>query len=71
MDYSSAAHEKIDVKITGNHAQLIGDSRVLAEVFGGGRHTWRLGQTISCKKENDAWLMEKSIASVYGKVSEK
>ena len=65
LNYFSAAHEKIDVQITGDYAQLIGDSRVLAAVFGGDRHTWRLRQTISCKKENGAWIMEKSIASVY------
>lgn len=65
LNYFAADHEKIDVQITEDHAELIGDSRVLAAVFGGGRHTWRLRQTISCKKENDAWLMEKSIASVY------
>ena len=65
LNYFSAAHEKIDVQITGDHALIIGDSRVLAAVFGGGRHTWRLRQTISCKKENSAWLMEKSVASVY------
>ncbi len=65
LNYFSADHEKIDVQITGEHAVVIGDSQVLAAVFGGGRHTWRLRQTISCKKENDAWLMEKSVASVY------
>ncbi|MBD5453285.1 MAG: nuclear transport factor 2 family protein [Lachnospiraceae bacterium] len=65
LNYFSADHEKIDVQITGEHAVIIGDSRVLAAVFGGGRHTWRLRQTISCKKENSVWLMEKSVASVY------
>ena len=65
LNYFSAVHEKIDVQITGDHAQLIGDSRVLAAVFGGGRHTWRLRQTISFNKKNGAWLMEKSVASVY------
>ena len=65
LNYFSADHEKVDVRITGEHALIIGDSQVLAAVFGGGRHTWRLRQTISCKKENDVWLMEKSVASVY------
>ena len=46
LNYFSAAHEKIDVQITGDHALIIGDSRVLAAVFGGGRHTWRLRQTV-------------------------
>ena len=65
LNYFSADHEKIDMQITGEHALIIGDSQVLAAVFGGGRHTWRLRQTISCKKENGVWLMEKSVASVY------
>ena len=65
LNYFSAIHEKIDIQITGDHALIIGDSRVLAAVFGGGRHTWRLRQMISCKKENGMWLMEKSVASVY------
>lgn len=65
LNYFAADHEKIDVQITEDYAKLIGDSQVLAAVFGGGRHTWRLRQTISCKKVNDTWVMEKSIASVY------
>lgn len=65
LNYFSAIHENVEVQITENHALIIGDSRVLAAVFGGGRHTWRLRQTISCKKENGTWLMEKSAASVY------
>ncbi len=65
LNYFSAIHEKIDVQITGDHALIIGDSRVLAAVFGGARHTWRLRQMISCKKGNGIWLMEKSVASVY------
>lgn len=65
LNYFSAVHEKIDVQITEEHALIIGDSRVLAAVFGGGRHTWQLRQMIFCKKEKGIWLMEKSVASVY------
>ena len=65
LNYFSATHEKIDVQITEDNALIIGDSRVLAAVFGGGWHTWQLRQTISCKKENGTWFMEKSVASVY------
>ena len=65
LNYFSAIHEKIDVQITEDNALIIGDSRVLAAVFGGGWHTWQLRQTISCKKENGTWFMEKSVASVY------
>lgn len=65
LNYFSAVHEKIDVQITGDYARLIGDSQVLAAVFGGGRHTWQLRQTISCKKEHGTWKIEKSVASIY------
>lgn len=65
LNYFSAVHEKIDVQIAGDYARLIGDSQVLAAVFGGGRHKWKLRQTISCKKEHDIWKIEKSVASVY------
>ena len=65
LNYFSAAHQKIDVQIKGDYALIIGDSRVLAEVFGGGRHTWRLRQTISCEREKGAWIMKESIATVY------
>ena len=65
LNYFSAVHKKIDIQITEDHALIIGDSRVLAAVFGGGRHTWQLRQTISCKKENGTWFMEEAVASVY------
>ena len=65
LNFFSAANDKIDIKITGDCAWLTRERRDLAAVVGGGRHTWRLRQTISCKKENGAWIMEESIASVY------
>lgn len=49
LNYFSAIHEKIDVQITGDYALLIGDSRVSAAVFGGGRNIWQLRLTFSCK----------------------
>lgn len=65
LNYFSASHENIDIQIRGYDALLTGDSLVLAAVFGGGKHTWKLRQTISCKKIGDTWFIEKSVASVY------
>ena len=42
LNYYSAQHQNIDVKIEDSKAVLTGQSVVNAAVFGGGRHTWRL-----------------------------
>lgn len=42
LNYYSAEHEQMDIKVNGDRATLRGRSRVNAAVFGGGRHTWRL-----------------------------
>lgn len=42
LNYYSATHEQTDINIDGDSATLTGRSRVLAAVYGGGKHTWRL-----------------------------
>ena len=42
FNYYSAEHDSIEVTVTGNRASIIGKSRVLAAVYGGGEHSWRL-----------------------------
>lgn len=63
-DYS-ADHESIQVRQSGDQAALVGRSRVLAAVFGGGRHSWRLQQKIALTKQNDVWRMTLAEASTY------
>ena len=65
LNYYSARHENMPLKITGNQAELTGQSRVNASVFGGGRHTWRLQQKIKLKKTDGVWRMTQAVASVY------
>ncbi len=65
LNYYSALHENMPVKIDGNQAELTGQSRVNAAVFGGGRHTWRLQQKIKLKKTSGVWRMTQAVASVY------
>lgn len=65
LNYYSADHESIQVGQSGDQAALVGQSRVLAAVFGGGRHSWRLQQKIALTKQNDVWRMTLAEASTY------
>ena len=65
LRYFSAQHENIKVSINGNLAELIGQSRVAAAVFGGGRHTWVLQQRLTFVKKGEDWLITEAVASTY------
>lgn len=65
LNYASADHDSMDVAINGDHATLIGKSRVHAAVFGGGWHTWRLEQDLRLVKINGTWRITLSEASTY------
>ena len=65
LNYYSANHENIPVRLDGDTAKLTGQSRVNAAVFGGGRHTWRLQQVITLKKTGGVWRMTRAVASTY------
>lgn len=65
LNYYSAQHENVPVRVDGDAAELTGQSRVNAAVFGGGRHTWRLQQVITLKKTDGVWRMTWAVASAY------
>ena len=65
LNYFSEEFDNIDVKISGDRATIIGQSRVNAAVFGGGRHTWRLELDIDFIKKDGRWLMIEAQASTY------
>ena len=65
LNYYSAEHEQMDIKVEGNNATLIGRSRVNAAVFGGVCHTWRLQLSFQLVKKDDHWLFLSAIASTY------
>ena len=65
LNYYSAEHEQMDIRVSGNNATLTGRSRVSAAVFGGGRHTWRLQLTFHLVKRNGRWLFTDSKTSTY------
>ncbi len=65
FNYYSAEHDSIDVEIRGDRASMTGRSRVLAAVYGGGKHSWRLQGDFSLRKENGTWKFTGSRASAY------
>ena len=65
LNYYSAEHEQMDIKVSGDRATLRGRSRVNAAVFGGGCHTWRLQLSFQLVKKDDHWLFLSAIASTY------
>ena len=79
LNYYSADHDDISVKVDGNRATLCGKSRVNAAVYGGGTslrsklgkqpqvatHTWRLQQDMTLEKIGGVWKFTHSQASTY------
>ena len=65
FNYYSADHDSIEVTVAGDHASMIGKSRVLASVYGGGKHSWRLRGDFTLRKEKEHWKFSSSCASTY------
>lgn len=65
FNYYSAEHDSIDVTVNGDQATMIGKSRVLALVYGGSKHLWRLQGDFTLRKENGNWIFTCSKASTY------
>ena len=65
FNYYSAEHDSIEVTVSGDRASMIGKSRVLAAVYGGGKHSWRLRGDFSLRKEEGRWRFSSSRASTY------
>ena len=65
LNYFSADHQKISTEIHGKTAELVGQSRVHAAVFGGGPHTWRLQLRCKLIRKGDTWKITEARASTY------
>ena len=65
FNYYSADHDSIEVRIEGDEAVMTGKSRVLAAVYGGGKHSWRLQGDFMLRRDNDNWKLTRSKASTY------
>ncbi len=65
LNYYSCQTEQLEVNIDGDTAALTGRSRVLAAVYGGGKHTWLLQLSFRLRREADGWRFTYSTASTY------
>jgi len=50
LSYYACDETKLDINVNGDTARLIGQSKVVAAVFGGGKHRWPLQLEITLKK---------------------
>jgi len=65
FNYYFADHDSIEVMIDGDTARMIGCSRVIAAVYGGGKGNWRLKGSFTLRKQNGTWKLTSSKASTY------
>ena len=63
--YYAAGHDSIDVQVSGDQAVMVGKSRVLAAVYGGRKHLWRLRGDFTLRREQGVWKLTGSRASTY------
>ena len=65
LNYFSERTESLEITVQGNTARMTGKSRVVAAVYGGGKHEWRLQGDFTLRKENGTWRFTGSRASTY------
>lgn len=65
LNYYFANHDEIIINISGCTATLIGRSVVLAAVYGGGKHSWKLQGDFTLEKVNNKWGFTSSVALTY------
>ena len=65
LNYFSADTENIFIEISGSKGKLVGQSKVSAAVFGGGKNTWRLQLAFEVEKINGRWILISGKASTY------
>ncbi len=65
LNYYSAEMEQLDIKVYGDSAVMTSRSRVLAAVFGGGKHTWPLQLRFTMRKDTGRWQLTSASASTY------
>ena len=65
LNYFSANHQRMDVSIQDQQAEMIGQSVVSAAVFGGGRHTWHLQLKLRLVQRDGVWSITEARASTY------
>ena len=65
LNYYSEKTESMNINIYNDIAQLIGQSRVNAAVFGRSKSLWRLQLTMKAVKTNGKWHITEALAATY------
>lgn len=65
LNYYSEKTEHMEIAVDGEQAKLVGQSRVNAAVFVGGKHVWSLQLSMKAVKRNGKWRMTEAEASTY------
>lgn len=65
LNYYSEKTEHMEIAVSEDQAKLVGQSRVNAAVFGGGKHVWSLQLSMKAVKRNGKWYMTEAVASTY------
>ena len=65
FNYYSEKTGHMEIAVNGEQAKLVGQSRVNAAVFGGGKHVWNLQLSMKAVKRNGKWYMTEAVASTY------
>ena len=65
LNYFSVRHENEEITVEDSSARLNGRSRVLAAVYGGGKHEWPLLMKCTLKKKDGDWKIVYSKVSTY------
>ena len=65
LNYYSEKTEHLEITVQREQAQLVGQSKVNAAVFGGGKHVWSLQLSMKAVKRNGKWYMTEAVASTY------
>ena len=65
MNYYSQECENLDVNLQEDKGILIGDSKVIADIYHTGKRNWYLRLKIAVIKKEGKWVFYKTIASSY------
>ena len=65
LNYYSEKTEHMEIVVDGEQARLVGQSKVNAAVFGGGKHIWSPQLSMKAVKRNGKWYMTEAVASTY------
>ena len=65
LNYYTAKIHNLQININEDKAKIIGDTEVVAAVYGGNRNTWPLRLTFNLENISGKWMQTDCVASMY------